>query len=352
MDRVSIIIPTARGREVVEPCLRSIAQQDYDPSLIEVLPVYNGPVDPPDWSAADFPFRLVVSRLESANIAAAKNVALAQARGDWLILLNDDVRPEPEFVRAHLRAHATVERPSMVLGRSDWRRYPDQTVFDELIQNTSMIFFYDRTQPHQFHGFRHAWNLNLSLARRDLDGARFDERLGPFFFEDVELAWRLETRAGLRVWYAPEAGALHDHRYDAAGYFERERRLGAAALRLWRCNPECFRAVYHGDNPDRLAAYYDEYLRRESSGLAERLVHFQTLAGASAASLPTNPQLRRDWLCVLYDAHLPLKRAEFRRGFCEAHRRVAPRAAQVDAGEALLRFVADEAVSAESVSAV
>lgn len=318
MPDVSIIIPTNRGPDVLAPCLQSIASQRFDQRRIEVFVVYNGVCEPPHWDVADWPFRLRVLHMTQANIAAAKNLALDAARGEWIVLLNDDVRLDAGFVDAHLAAHAGLDEPAMVLGASHWRRYADQTVFDELIQRTAMIFFYEGLRPHAWHNFRHAWNLNLSLRRGRLGGRRFDARLGPFFYEDLELAYRLEVEAGVRVWYEPQARLLHDHRYTLDGYLRREAEMGRAALRLWRVNPDCFRSVYGAPLDSDYLAYCRRYVALEGRYEALQL---DALRRAVEQPLDAAPHLAGGdaaWLQVLYQAHLPLKRLAFRRALLES----------------------------------
>ncbi|RMF82656.1 MAG: hypothetical protein D6744_05840, partial [Planctomycetota bacterium] len=238
----------------------------------------------------------------------------ARAGGEIVVLLNDDVVPQPDFLEQHLHAHRRLGRPAMVLGASPWRRPADETVFDRMIADTSMIFFYDRMRPGRWYGFRHAWNLNLSLPRAVAASERFDESLGPFFFEDLELAYRLERRHAIRVWYQAGAVAEHAHRYTLAGYLERERKLGAASLDLWRCNPDCYRAVY-GASPGDLALEYERYVERESRFERERLAALRSLAARRVDAFRGDDELLADIVRVAYHAHLPLKRLAFRRGF-------------------------------------
>lgn len=320
---VSVIIPTNRPWAVIAPCLGALAEQAGHERDMEVLLVYNGAAPAQGGLERDWPFSLQVGHLASPNIGAAKNWALDRAQGAWILLLNDDVLPAPGFIAAHLEAHRRAARPAMVLGQSPWRPYPDETVFDRMIQTTSMVFFYDQLRPHEWCNYRHAWNLNLSIPRAVLGDRRFDEALGPFFFEDLELAWRLEIESGVRVWYAPEAVAVHDHRYTFDGYFDREFALGEAAVRLWEANPDCFRSTYGGDLDEAFVDYARRYVAVEGRREKPFRRRLAAIAGRPMTDLANSTDVRDEIVQALYVAHMPLKRLAFRRGLLAAAERAA-----------------------------
>ena len=317
MPRVSIVIPTNRPQAVLEPCLRALARQEFEMSAAEVLVVYNGPGVPPSWAADAWPFELITERTAQASASISRNVGLDRARGQWVLLLNDDVLPEPGLVAAHLAAHGHLDRPAMVLGDAPWQRYPDETVLDRMIQTTSMFFFYHRMKPHAWYNFRHAWTLNLSVARRYLQTLRFDERM-PFYFEDIELGFRLERQHGLGLWYAPEAVAVHEHRHTLDSYLKREFNMGRFALRLWNCNPDCFRAIYGVDLDDAYLDYARRFVDLEGRSEAETRGCLQDVVAGRLEELCASPQVQTRIVQALYWAHLPLKRLAFRRGLLDA----------------------------------
>lgn len=323
MSTVSIIIPTNRPWNVLAPCLRSIAAQTFDQSKIEVITVFNGTFPGDDADAASWPFRMVVAHLPEPNIAAAKNVALDRATGELLILINDDVRLRKDFVQQHVEAQRRTEGGGLVLGQALWQTYPDDTVFDRLIQTTPMIFRYSDMQPRRRYNFKYAWNLNLSLPRALLGTQRFDERLGPFFYEDLELAFRLQSRSGPNVSYEPAAMCVHEHRYTLDAYLAREAALAPAAVRLWNANPECFRAVFRADLDDRYLDYCRQYVRHEGRREAELRGLLETTAQRPIAWLGMREDALNALMRFLYHAHMPLKRLVFRRALAETQDRRA-----------------------------
>lgn len=324
---------------------------------VEVVAVINGETQKSDCAASEahradfapggYPFKLITDRINRANISAAKNRAVDLSSGELLLFINDDTLVERDFVSAHMAAHAGLEQPAMVLGHTAWRRFEDETVLDRLIAETSMVFFYHRMTTHSWYGFRHAWNLNLSVPRRYAFEERFDERFH-YSFEDMEWAFRLETGHGLRVWYEPAAASLHDHRYTLDGYLKRERQHGQVAARSWDVNSDCFRAVY-GRYLDRsLINYYRAYIENEGRSEAEALERFHRVAGQPASTLPRDEQQQSDMIHTLYYAHLPLKRLAFRRGFIEA----LQTGRRPDSFEAVFAEGGDLAHEADAVSAV
>ena len=277
MSRISVIIPTNRPPDTVAPCLQALAPPGHRPAPPGSLPHLQRPARRPRLPrrglAVPLDRRLHSGRSHRRRQERRPSPARRATGSSSSTTM---FSPPPGCVSAHLAAHAQVGQPALVLGAAEWRRHPDDTLFDHMIRDTSLVFFYDRMRPHAWYNYRHAWNLNLSVRRTCLDSMAFDERLGPFFFEDLELAWRLERQQNVRVWYAPEAQVLHDHRYTFETYLEREFALGRAAVRLWQCNPACFRDTYRLVLDQRYLDYCRQYLTLDCSRALEsqaRLTH-------------------------------------------------------------------------------
>lgn len=315
---LSVIIPTNRDDAVLRGCLAALARQTLAPDVFEVIVVFNGAPRPASLAPADWPFALVLAELPQAHIGAAKNHAMRLARGEWIVLLNDDVRPLPDFLEQHRAVHCERDEPSLVLGASDWCVPDDDTVFDRLVRETSLVFFYDQMTPRRVYGFRHAWNLNLSLHRIWLEAEPFDERLGPFSYEDLEHAFRLEQRFGLRVWFDERPRLLHEHRYTLDGYLAREQRMGTMLPRLWHANPDCFRAIFRRDLDEDYIDECRQLVAAESPREAALRATLAAVVAQPATTLPNDAAAGRAWLNLVYQAHLPLKRLALRRGLLAA----------------------------------
>ncbi|MCL4741110.1 MAG: glycosyltransferase [Phycisphaerales bacterium] len=344
---VSVVIPTHARPDRLAACVRALAAQTVGGDRFEVLVGIDGGEDDPRAAEAvraalraawphDRADRLGVVPLPRQGQAAVRNALLARARGETIVFLNDDVVPGPGLLAAHLAAQREARaagRRALVVGSAPWRVHTPDRLFDRLIRETSMVFFYDRMdamlrageagRDHDW-GFRHAWMLNLSapaaLVREAGGIAVFPDTYG---YEDDELAWRLARRFGTRVLYRPEAVAVHDHRMDPEDYLRREFRLGHAAWGFARAAPECARDMFGRDVASgEEAAYSREFVRRERA-TAERLeASFRALADlpADAASGPHAGAIVR----LAYEQHLLLKRWHWRRGLLAAADEHAP----------------------------
>lgn len=248
---LTVAIPSCGRSEKLARLLDSLSTQTLARNRFEVIVGFDGrtcPVDHED---------VRVLKLPKAGPAATRNAIIEQARGSVLLLLNDDVAAKPDLLECHLAAHDEAGLSAgedLVLGSAPWVVPADDTLFDRMVRETSMVFFYNTmndTSRQRDWGFRHAWTLNLSLRTKLAREFPFGEGLTRAMFEDLEWAYRLAGARSSRVLYRPEAVVEHDHRYTPEGYLERERALGAQALELARVNPECAQEIFRTDVTSR-----------------------------------------------------------------------------------------------------
>jgi hypothetical protein len=140
-------------------------------------------------------------------------------------------------------------------------------------------------------------------------------------FEDLELAWRIARWSASRgeaggVIYRPEARVLHDHAMTAQAYLDRERMLGKAAWALAGANAACAQAIFRRDlRAEETLRSMEAWVER-SRGDAEKVREtFVMMMAQEARSLGGE-----EWVRVLYEHHLLLKRWTFDVGVLEAAR--------------------------------
>ena len=341
---LSVVIPTFGRPHQVAACVRRLARQSLDISRYEVLVGIDGGAEDARaasgvetavrdaWPAASGS-RLTVVPCPRAGQAAVRNELIERATGATLVFLNDDMLPSPTLLEQHLaaqRAAAGARAPALVVGASPWVVPDNDSLFDRLVRETSMVFFYDRMDAaladgtadagHDW-GFRHAWLLNLSAPAvlvREAGG--FSVFPSTYGYEDDELAFRCRERFGTRVLYRPGAVAHHDHRLTPADYLARERRLGFAAWGFAGMAPECAQEMFGRDvRSESEIAYSRAFVERERPNAERLCATLLDLADLPADAVPsrdhpTGLPLAR----ALAQQHLLLKRWEWRRGLLEA----------------------------------
>lgn len=214
MVEASVVIPSYNNRATLLLCLERLAAQTHPPERFEVIVVLDGSTD---GSAEALrrrttPFRLEVVTQPNRGRAAALNHGARLARGEHLIVIDDDILPNPEFIARHLAAHA---RGDVVIGPIPLsERSPVNFLTDGVREwaETHAARMGQQTGPASC---AEIYGANLSIRRavfHDLGGYRTDLRRT----EDFHLGKKILS-AGCRVVWCPEAVAeqIYDKSFPA-----------------------------------------------------------------------------------------------------------------------------------------
>lgn len=211
--RVSIIIPTYNGLSLLQRHLPSLLAA-AGVADAELLIADDGSADgTAEWLAVHVPQAQVVRRAENGGFSRACNAAIAQARGGALLLLNNDVSVEPDFLPPLVDA---LESDPSVFAVNARILLPGQGMRDEGEKTGGLhhgIFYVDcvpRPSP-QAAPTLYA-TACAALYRRDRVDALggFDELYSPFYWEDVDLSYRALKRGWLAL-YEPRSVVYHQH---------------------------------------------------------------------------------------------------------------------------------------------
>jgi GT2 family glycosyltransferase len=226
---VSVIVPTHnRPRELVQ-LMEALAQQDLAFNRFEVLVVDDGSTPPASdvIGGREWPFAFELLRQAPTGPAAARNRALARARGDIIVFLNDDAVPGPSLIRHHLEAQRRREGPVAYVGPFTLVDACRQDSIGWHVHTTTVLF----PQPAMHDGARYQGLAfctgNLSVPKEVIERAGgFDETLPFAGGEDTELGLRLHRDQGLEVVYEPTLICGHDHHLSLEGIVRRYHVLG------------------------------------------------------------------------------------------------------------------------------
>jgi glycosyltransferase involved in cell wall biosynthesis len=230
-----------RPREVVRSleCLRA---QSVDPGGFEVVVVDDGSTDDTgrvlDDALRHLPPTFRAIHKSNGGPASARNAGVAQATGDVVLLLQDDIFATPELVARHAAAHAARADPVVVLGQTRWSEDLSRSPFMDYLMEGDQFAFHWITDPeHVPYNFFYSSNVSFPRAAYEAVGG-FDEELPYAAWEDTHLGLKL-TRSGLRMVYEPLALAHHHHPTTLASFLGKRRLSGRASTVLFRKAPEC-----------------------------------------------------------------------------------------------------------------
>jgi len=188
--KISVVIATRNRAALLDGALRSIANQVGAPA-IETIVVDNGSTD--DTAAVAQAHGVAVVAVPEPNRARARNAGIAQAGGEIVLFVDDDVLLPPFFVAAHARVHAAHTFPHVVTGPIINVPGADQRPVPSLAHASNAFFC----------------TCNASVPRTTLLAVGgFDESFDQYGWEDTELGARLR-RFDVRRTFAWDAYLWH-----------------------------------------------------------------------------------------------------------------------------------------------
>ena len=237
---VSVIIPTRQRRDALRRALASLARQPLAPAF-EVVVAVDGSTDGTTEmiDALESPFDLRRVQTPGRGRAAACNAALAAARAEVVIILDDDMQVAEGFVERHLSHHPGGSRVC-VLGAVPVELDGASTHAAAYVKQKFDLHLSRLGDPTHLNLPRSFYTGNASIRAEVLSGVDgFDESFGAYGNEDVELALRLRG-AGVTLVYDPEALAHQEYGKDLGGLLRDTVEKGRTTVILARSHPSVF----------------------------------------------------------------------------------------------------------------
>jgi glycosyltransferase involved in cell wall biosynthesis len=235
---LSLVIATFNRVELLPRTLDALTSQDVGQDRYEVIFVDDGSTDGTrrliEEAARSSPRIRYVRIDHTGSPSRPRNTGLREARGDVIVLVDDDVVPDRDFVAAHAAFHRRLPADEdAALG--------ELYLLDDVRQDPMSLFHtfpYHEARRSEILSYLYFWTCNVSVKRRFmLEHGLFDEDAALHPLEDMECGFRL-TRAGLRLRFAPQARGCHRHKMDARGIAAKGIRTGRAQSALIRKVPD------------------------------------------------------------------------------------------------------------------
>lgn len=248
--RISVVVPTFQRRELVAALVRALGEQDYDRPF-EVIVVVDGSTDgtAAALAALDLPPRLVLRVVSQPNrgAARARNRGAAEASGEILLFLDDDMTPDPRLLREHDLSHA--QGADVVSGAIPLHPDSPPGLLSDGVRAWADARARRCAEPSSVPRFDDIVSGQMSVRRelfRELGG--FDERFttaGSYGNEDADLGYRLVAR-GARVVHNGAAVTRQRYVVRADQHLRHYHQVGQADVALVRKHPELGGPVFGG----------------------------------------------------------------------------------------------------------
>ncbi|HYK88111.1 MAG TPA: glycosyltransferase family 2 protein [Acidobacteriota bacterium] len=222
---ISVIVVNWNGLKFLDDCLSTLERQTWTER--EFILVDNGSTDGSTdclraWAERQ-PRTQVICLKENTGFCKANNLAFAEARGEWIALLNNDAAAEPNWLE-ELAKHGDVARRIGMLG--------SKILFAEpagIIDKVGHLIYWDGqnrgrgTMEEDTGQYDRAEEILWPDACAALYHRRVLEETGGFdetffaFGDDADLGMRARL-LGWKAWYVPTAVVYHRHSATAGAY--------------------------------------------------------------------------------------------------------------------------------------
>jgi glycosyltransferase involved in cell wall biosynthesis len=247
---ISIVVPTHNRSALLSKNLKALSQQSWPASKFEVVVVADTCHDDTAEKVvayskqAPYQLRLLSHNLRSA--AATRNLGAANAHGNVLLFLDDDVIAQPELVRAHMNAQ---HQDGIVLGYSkpilpeepSWWQYDARRWWEDTFREIGR-------PSHRFY-YRDFFSGNVSMSAELFNKVGgFDARITGRL-EDYELGFRL-IKSGATFHFEKNAIGFHYDNTDLQHWLRRIKEEGTADVLMGQHHPEIRNFLFGNfDNP-------------------------------------------------------------------------------------------------------
>ncbi|MBN1901342.1 glycosyltransferase family 2 protein [Candidatus Sumerlaeota bacterium] len=209
----SIVIVSLNGEKVLPVCLDAVFRTKWED--FEVILVDNGSTDNTAKIAQErYPLVKLIQAPRNLGFAGGNNLGIREARGEFVILLNDDTEVNPLWLEA-LSKFARKNTDAGILGCK--LLYPD----GKTIQHAGGWIEPNGLTHHKGYGEEDKGQFDKEEECEYVTGAAFaikrqviqkigllDSGYFPIYFEEIDYCVRAK-KAGFNILYVPDAVVIH-----------------------------------------------------------------------------------------------------------------------------------------------
>jgi len=210
---ISVIIVNWNGKKHLSYCLPSLEKIDY-PNF-EVIVIDNGSTDGSvEYVKKNFPKVKIIQNRKNLGFAKANNIGFEKAKGEYILLLNNDTEVAPAFLTKLVDAMKRDKKIGAIQPKIVLMDSGKLQAGGAFLTNTGFLYHFgygkdptDRKYNQQMEIF--SANGSCILVKREVI-----EKVGLFdpdffcYFEETDFCWRVWL-AGYKIVYVPGSVIYH-----------------------------------------------------------------------------------------------------------------------------------------------
>lgn len=211
--KVSVIIPNWNGKHLLKICLSSLAKQTF--KGFEVIVVDNGSEDESvKYIKKYFPKVKIISLDKNYGFTKAVNVGIKEAKGNYLVLLNNDTEADKHYLEYLVKA--AHQHPEVGFVAAKMLNFHKRNIIDSAWDAVDVVGHSYSVGQGKKDGpeFNIAQYVFLVTGGSSLFTREIFVKVGFFdedyfsYMEDVDLCLRAQM-LGFKGWYEPKAIIYH-----------------------------------------------------------------------------------------------------------------------------------------------
>jgi len=225
---ISIVIVNYNVKDLLDNCISSIHKASLGKYSTEIFVVDNNSIDKSaEFIKQKYPDVIVIENDKNIGFSKANNIALAQATGKYVLILNPDTVLEEatfdkmiEFIEQHPQAGAVTSKLILANGKLDSacrRSFPVPSVaiprmlgLSKLFPNSKLFGKYNLTylDDNETYEVDAICGAFMFIPKKILDEVGYFDEDYFMYGEDLDLCYRI-NKAGWKIFYYPEVTTIH-----------------------------------------------------------------------------------------------------------------------------------------------
>lgn len=223
IPKISVIIVNFNGKRWLDDCLTSLSKQTY--KNYEVILVDNGSTDgSAAYVKSKFPKVKVIRNKENSGFAGGNNVGYQNSGGDYILLLNNDTKVEPDFLEKFYMSFKECPTASVIQSRIVYLDNPNKIdTCGSYWTDSSFLYYIGNSKNAEDPKYKKTFKVFSTKGASTMIKREVIEAIGLFsdsywnYYEETDFCHRAWL-AGYEVWYSPKATCHHSNGGTSLGF--------------------------------------------------------------------------------------------------------------------------------------